>query len=129
MPAATIRQWRVTRASGESVLIEAETEREVQLLARESWPEDAGAFRTGLISSICAKCRTTVPVGGTCETCRGRRDQGQRTFIVRVAFLLNGGWTSTYEARIRAMGVTGATALGVREAKRAGVKRARGSPR
>jgi hypothetical protein len=117
-----IGQWQVTRANGERVVFEGQTEREAQLLAREAFPED-GRFEVMLISRICERCRATVPGAGRCEACQAKRDARKRSYIVRVAFLLRAGWSAPFEARVKAFSVAGATALGVREAKRTGVKR------
>ncbi len=121
MRQATISRWQITRTSGEQVVFEGQTDREAELLARVSFPEDE-RFEVALISTLCERCRAEVPAGGRCEACHAKRDARKRTFIVRVAFLLKAGWTPAYEARVRAFGLAGATALGVREAKRSAVK-------
>ena len=121
MRAATISRWQITRTSGERIVMEGATEREALLLARESCPDDL-RFEIHLLSTICERCRTEVLAGQRCETCHAKREARKRPFIVRVSFLLKAGWTPVYEARVRAFGLAGATALGVREAKRSAVK-------
>ena len=121
MRAATISRWQITRTSGERVVFEAATEREAQLLARESFPDDL-RFEISLLSTICERCRAEVPAGQRCEACHAKREARKRPFIVRIVFLLKAGWTPAYEARVRAFGIAGAAVLGVREAKRSSVK-------
>lgn len=121
MWATTISRWQITRTSEKQIVFEAATEREARLLARESFPEDE-RFEIALISTLCERCRAEVPAGGRCEVCHAKREARKRTFIVRVRFLLKAGWTAAYEARVRALGLAGATAVGVREAKRSAVK-------
>lgn len=118
----TIGQWQVTRTNGERLVFEGETEREAQLLAREAFPEDS-TFEVVLVSRLCERCRATVQAGARCEACAARREARKRAFVVRVAFLLRGGWTLLHETRVKAFSVVGATALGVREAKKASVRR------
>jgi hypothetical protein len=48
----------------------------------------------------------------------GRRDARKRLWLVRVSFLTRRGWTPEREVRVRAAALTGATMLGVREARR-----------
>jgi len=122
MRPATSGQWQVTRTNGEAVIFEAATEREAQLLARESFPGDT-CFEVQLLATVCERCRAAVPAGERCEACRARREARKRNFIVRATFLVKAGWTPVYEARVKAFGLVGATALGVRQAKRESVKR------
>jgi len=46
------------------------------------------------------------------------REKRKRLWIVEVSFLVRRGWTDTFELRVRALGLTGAVAKGVREARR-----------
>lgn len=115
-------QWRATRADGQTTVFEAESEREATLLARESWGSDS-TFTLTLVGRSCPQCGATFgPEVKGCPACKARRDERKRPYLATVMFLLKGGWTRPHEARVRAMGIVGATAVAVREAKRAVVK-------
>ena len=122
MRGTTIGKWQVTRTTGECLVFEGETEREARLLAREAFPDDA-RFGVELISRVCERCRATVAAGARCESCKAMREARKRLYVVRASFLVKAGWTPMCEVRVRAFGLVGASALGVREAKKATVKR------
>jgi hypothetical protein len=52
------------------------------------------------------------------ERRKASREARKRFWLVRASFLTKRGWSVEKEVRIRAAGLVGATALGLREAKR-----------
>jgi predicted nucleic acid-binding Zn-ribbon protein len=76
--------------------------------------------------TVCKHCKHAdyAHTNGECVACgcikfeaKAKRDDRQRTWIVRVAFFEKNRWTPDVEVRVRAQGIGGAAQRAVREVK------------
>ena len=89
----------------------------------DRWCRTCGTCHNRTYCEFCNTCNLHGQEAPAADLVRAPRSDTGRLFVVQVSFLTRRGWSPTVDVRVKSNGLAGALWKGVREARRAHLKR------